>query len=64
MMKKYHLIIIIFFTASFAFAQTKDKQKEKPPTQKEMDEMMKEMQNALNEMSPEEKKAMDSMGIT
>ncbi|MFZ1786426.1 MAG: hypothetical protein WAU23_14570 [Ferruginibacter sp.] len=36
---------------------------EKPPTQKEMNEMMKEMQQALDEMSPEDKRMMDSMGV-
>ena len=37
--------------------------KDKPPTQKEMQDMMKEMQEAMDQMSPEDKKAMDSMGI-
>ncbi len=46
-----------------AFAQTKPKQKEKPPTQKEMDNMMKELQKGLDEMSPEDKKMMDSMDV-
>lgn len=38
-------------------------QKEKPPTQKEMEDMMKEAQKAMNEISPEDKKIMDSLGI-
>lgn len=46
-----------------AFAQTKPKQKEKPPTQNETEDMMKEMQKGLDEMSPEDKKMMDSMGV-
>lgn len=37
--------------------------KDKPPTQKEMDEMMKEMQKAMNDMDPEDKKMLDSMGF-
>ncbi len=36
---------------------------DKVPTQKEIDNMMKEMQKAMDEMSPEDKKMMDSMGI-
>ncbi len=57
--------IIIMFGNSFA--QTKPKAKEKPPTQKEMQDMMKEAQSmmdaALKDMSPEDKKMLDSMGI-
>ena len=44
------------------FAQSKPA-KEKPPTQKEMQEMMKEAQKELNNMSAEDKKMMDSMGF-
>jgi hypothetical protein len=64
-MKKYFFTLAILFAASIAFAQPgkKPAAKEKPPTQKEMDEMMKEMQKAMDEMDPENKKAMDSMGI-
>ena len=64
-MKKYFFTIAILFAATIAFAQPgkKPAAKEKPPTQKEMDEMMKEMQKAMDEMDPEDKKAMDSMGI-
>ena len=64
-MKKYLLAItmLLFMAASFAQTGKKTPVKEKPPTQKEMDEMMKEMQNAMDDMSPEEKKAMDSLGI-
>lgn len=65
MMKKYILVTILLFLLEASFAQTKPKQKavEKPPTQKEMGDMMKEMQQALDEMSPEDKKAMEEMGI-
>ena len=64
-MKKYLLAFILLLAMCAAFAQTGKKPpvKEKPPTQKEMDEMMKEMQMDLDDMSPEDKKAMDSMGI-
>ncbi|MHB8930081.1 MAG: hypothetical protein ACYC5R_05735 [Melioribacteraceae bacterium] len=64
-MKKYLLVSILLLVIGAAFAQVKQKpkEKEKPPTQKEMEEMMKEMKDAMDEMSPEDKKAMDSMGI-
>ncbi len=44
-------------------AQKKPVKKDTPPSQKEMNEMMKEMEEAFNNMSPEEKRFMDSMGI-
>ncbi len=44
-------------------AQTKTKPAEKPPSQKELEEMMKEMQQGTEDMSPEDKKAMEDMGI-
>ncbi|WP_298390536.1 hypothetical protein [Hydrotalea sp.] len=62
-MKKYLLAFVLLLLMTVAFAQTKPKSKEKPPTQKEMNDMMKEMQKAMDEMSPEDKKMMDSMGI-
>ncbi|MCY7290561.1 MAG: hypothetical protein LH615_00100, partial [Ferruginibacter sp.] len=62
-MKRYILTGILFFGFAIAFSQTKPKQKEAIPTQKEMQEMMKEAQGMMNEMSPEEKRMMDSMGI-
>ncbi len=64
-MKKYLIVFMMMLAMVSAFAQAKKKPaaKEKPPTQKEMDEMMKEMQQAMDEMDPEDKKAMDSMGI-
>jgi hypothetical protein len=46
-----------------AQAKAKQKEKDKAPTQKEMADMMKEMQEAMDEISPEDKKMMDSMGI-
>ncbi|HTE26460.1 tetratricopeptide repeat protein [Flavitalea sp.] len=62
---KYLLISTVLLAATVSFAQTKPKQKaeEKPPTQKEIQGMMKEMQGAMDGMSAEDKKAMDSMGI-
>lgn len=64
-MKTYFLTSVLLLAMGTVFAQAKPKQKssEKPPTQKEMAEMMKEMQQALDEMSPEDKRMMDSMGI-
>jgi nitrate reductase cytochrome c-type subunit len=55
-MKKYLLMLVILFSATIVFAQAGKKTtvKEKPPTQKEMDEMMKEMQKAMDEMDPED----------
>ena len=63
---KYAIIllsVLFFLLPSGLLAQTKPKPKEKPPTQKEMAEMMEEMQGAMDDMSPEDKRAMDSMGI-
>ena len=64
-MKKYFLLPALILIAFHLSAQTKQKSKQKdaPPTQSEMAEMMKEMEKAMGEMSPEEKRAMDSMGI-
>ncbi|HEY0680491.1 MAG TPA: hypothetical protein VGD17_19550, partial [Chitinophagaceae bacterium] len=54
------LLIVIALSAQ---PGKKPAQNDKPPTQKEMAEMMKEMQKELDGMSAEEKKMMDSMGI-
>ena len=64
-MKKFLCITILLLVLANAFAQTKPKPKakEKPPTQKEMADMMKEMQKEMDGMSEEDKKMMDSMGI-
>ena len=37
--------------------------KDKLPAQKEMEDMMKEIQKQLDGMSPEDKKMLDGMGI-
>lgn len=57
----FALSMLVFMNASFA--QTKTKPAEKPPTQKEMEEMMKEMQQQIDSISPEDKKAMEGMGV-
>jgi Tfp pilus assembly protein PilF len=62
-MKKYFFTSIMLLLATIIFAQTKPKQKEKPPTQKELNDMMQEMQKSMTDMSPEDKKAMDSLGF-
>ena len=64
-MKKYFFILAILFAVNIALAQPGKKPvaKEKPPTQKEMEDMMKEAQKAIDELDPETKKMMDSMGI-
>lgn len=62
MKNKIAILTIAFVFPLLTMAQTKPKT-DKPPSQKEMDNMMKEMQGAMNEMSPEDKKMMDSLGI-
>ena len=62
-MKKYFLVFTLSLLISPAFSQVKKKAQEKPPTQKEMDAMMREAQSAMDDLDPETKKMMDSMGI-
>ncbi len=65
-MKKYTSFLILMLLsvhATMAQPKTKTKEKEKAPTQKEMEELMKEAQKALDEMDPEDKRMMDSLGI-
>jgi len=45
------------------WSQPAKKPKEKPPTQNEMESLMKEAQKMMDGMSPQNKKTMDSMGI-
>lgn len=59
----FSVLFLLVSPGLLAQTKPKSKQKEKPPTQKEMTDMMKEMQKAMDEISPEDKKAMDSMGI-
>ncbi|MBO9636091.1 MAG: hypothetical protein J7578_23510, partial [Chitinophagaceae bacterium] len=56
-------IAILMYCGGFAQPVKKTPQKDKPPTQKEMQAMMKEMQKELDGMSPEDKKLLDSMGV-
>ncbi len=62
-MKKLLFTSSLLLVMIAVFAQNKPKATEKSPTQKEMQEMMKEAQKELNNMSPEDKKMMDSMGF-
>ena len=63
-MKKFFFLLLLL-TPLMIVAQPgkKPPANEKPPTQKEMADMMKEMQEAMDAMSPEDKKMMDSMGM-
>jgi hypothetical protein len=63
--RKYVLLLVLLSMGVSVLAQTKpkSKQQEAPPTQQEMAEMMKEMEAAMDDISPEDKKAMDSMGF-
>lgn len=54
---------IFFVLAALAFAPTLVRSQSKPPTQKELDAMMKEAQKMMNNLDPESKRMMDSMGI-
>ena len=64
-MKKLLFISILILAIATAFSQTKPKKvtTEKAPTQKEMQEMMKDAQKELDTMSPEDKKMMEDMGV-
>jgi tetratricopeptide (TPR) repeat protein len=65
-MKKHLILIGLILLAStlvFSQSKSKSKQKETPPTQKELAEMMKEMQMEVDNLDPESKRMMDSMGI-
>ncbi len=57
------LFFICILSNTDAQQGKKPAQKEKPPTAKEMEDMMKEAQKMMDEMNPEDKKMMDSMGI-
>ncbi|HRQ48997.1 MAG TPA: hypothetical protein PLR74_00570 [Agriterribacter sp.] len=63
-MRSYFFILFLFTSAaSFAQGGKKLPQKEKPPTQSEMEAVMKQARQMIDEMNPENKKMMDSMGI-
>ena len=63
-MKKYLFLISMLFVMVATFAQTGKKPpvKEKPPTQKKVNEV-EELQKEMDELSPEEKKEMEKMGF-
>jgi tetratricopeptide (TPR) repeat protein len=56
-------ILVLILIGSGGFAQQKPKPKDKPPTQKEIDEMMREAQKEMDGLSEEEKKMMEDMGV-
>jgi hypothetical protein len=64
-MKKHLRLFSLVLFMGVTFGQTKPKQNsgEKPSAQKETDAAMKEIQKAMEGMSPEEKKMMENMGV-
>ena len=60
---KIFLLILCLLVTQISIAQTPKKQRDKPPSKAEMQEMMKEVQKQMDEMSPEDKKQMEEMGI-
>ncbi len=62
---KAHFLILILCLPLFLLAQNNPPKKNppKPPSSGEMDEMMKELQKGLGNMSAEEKALLDSMGF-
>jgi hypothetical protein len=63
MTKKTMAVLLLVLISSAGYAQQKPKPKEKHPTQKEIDEMMREAQEEMDNMSAEDKKMLDSMGF-
>lgn len=65
MIKSVLLFILFAILYNIGLCQNnpKTKPKEKPPTQKEVDEMMKEIEADMKEMDPESKAMLDSLGI-
>lgn len=55
--------LLLIGMASLAQPKPKPKAKEKAPTQKEMEDLMKEADQMMSEMSEEDKRMMDSLGI-
>jgi len=63
-MKKILLISLCFmFWVSYTQSQTKSKPTEKAPGQQDIQQMMKDAQKELDNMSPEDKKMMEDMGV-
>jgi Flp pilus assembly protein TadD len=63
MKKHLILIVLMFLTATVVISQSKSKQKEAAPTADELEAMMKEMQQEMEDLDPETKRMMDSMGV-
>lgn len=64
MKKTLITLVLAIVVITQPYAQTKPKPApEKPPTQKEMQEMLKEAQKEMDNLSPEDKKLMEEMGI-
>lgn len=61
-MKQYVLPLLLAVAITTATAQPKPA-KEKPPTQKDVQDMFKEAQKMMDELDPETKRMMDSLGI-
>lgn len=62
-MKKNLLLISLVLLLGVTFGQTKPSTNKKPSPQKEMDATIKEIQKAMDAMSPDEKKMLESMGV-
>lgn len=63
-MKKLLLFsMCVLFSISHIQSQTKTKTPEKAPGQQDIQQMMKDAQKAMDEMSPEDKKMMEDMGV-
>lgn len=58
-MKKNLFLSLLLLLASHAFGQPKPKQKEKAPSQNEMQAMRKEMEQAMKDLAPEERAVME-----
>jgi len=63
-MKKLLLFsICVLFSISYTQSQTKTKPAEKAPEQQDIQQMMKDAQKELDNMSPEDKKMLENMGV-
>jgi Tfp pilus assembly protein PilF len=60
---KILLFVLCLLIAQISFAQTPKKPRDKPPSKAEMEQLMKEVQQQMDMMSPEDKKQMEEMGI-
>ena len=58
-----YLLVILLFCSINGIAQTKPTKKDQLPSKQEMEEMMKEIQQSMSEMSDEDKRMFDSMGV-